>query len=260
MKLHYFLKWKAWFFPFCCTYRLFTSSTRSKIISSVAGQMIGSHVAVSSFMSYCCNSFHVLISTFVTEKLYLPQNNHWNIWTAAAKRKNQFGSFFTDLNSGCECEFSIPVLGSARRGLIFTGIQEGAKPGGLTPADKQSRVFHTMCHHAGFWWGGAGRRELTCGSGAFGGGRWEQLCPFLLFVLCFPLICIIVVPVPFVCCSVKLPLSRPTSFCLFLSILLRTPAWLFCCRPQPNHNIKYGSQACGGDNGRAEQRVLKQLS
>jgi len=27
------------------------------------------------------------------------------------------------------------------------------------------------------------------------------------FVLCFPLICIVVVPVPFVCCSVKLPLS-----------------------------------------------------
>jgi len=32
------------------------------------------------------------------------------------------------------------------------------------------------------------------------------------FLLCIPLICIIVVTVPFVCCSVKLPLSRPTSF------------------------------------------------
>jgi len=62
------------------------------------------------------------------------------------------------------------------------------------------------------------------------------------FVLCFLLICIIVVPVPFVCCSVKLPLARPTSFCLFLSILLHTPAWegvtawRFCCRVQPNQN------------------------
>jgi len=62
------------------------------------------------------------------------------------------------------------------------------------------------------------------------------------FVLCFLLICIVVVPVPFVCCSVKLPLSPPTAFCLFLPILLRTPAgggaaaWCFCCRPQPNHN------------------------
>jgi len=48
---------------------------------------------------------------------------------------------------------------------------------------------------------------------------------------------------PSVCCSVKLPLSRPTSFCLFLSILLRTPvgggaaAWRFCCRLQPNQNM-----------------------
>jgi len=33
------------------------------------------------------------------------------------------------------------------------------------------------------------------------------------FVLCFLLICI-VVAVPFVCCSVKLPLSRPISFLL----------------------------------------------
>jgi len=62
------------------------------------------------------------------------------------------------------------------------------------------------------------------------------------FVLCFLLTCIVVVPVPFVCCSVKLPLSRPTSFCLFLSILLCTLAeggaavWRFCCLPQPNHN------------------------
>ena len=48
---------------------------------------------------------------------------------------------------------------------------------------------------------------------------------------------------PFVCCSVKLSLYRPTSFCLFLSILLRTPtgggaaAWRFCCRRQskPKH-------------------------
>jgi len=81
------------------------------------------------------------------------------------------------------------------------------------------------------------------GSGAHcGGGRGERLCCAVCFVLCIPLSCIVVVPVTFVCCSVKLPLSRPTSFCLFLSILLRTPAgggaaaWCFCCRPQPNQN------------------------
>jgi len=40
-----------------------------------------------------------------------------------------------------------------------------------------------------------------------------------LFVLCILLISVIVVTVPFLCCSVKLPLSLPTSFCLFLSVL-----------------------------------------
>jgi len=33
---------------------------------------------------------------------------------------------------------------------------------------------------------------------------WALFC---WFVLCIPLFCIVVVPVPFVCCSVKLPLS-----------------------------------------------------
>jgi len=64
-----------------------------------------------------------------------------------------------------------------------------------------------------------------------------RLCSAGLFCI-FPFFCIVVVPVPFVCCSIKLPLSRPTSFCLFLSVLLCTPAgggvttWRFCCRPQ----------------------------
>ena len=49
------------------------------------------------------------------------------------------------------------------------------------------------------------------------------LC-ILLFVLYILLISIVVVTVHFIFCSVKLPLSRPTSFCLFLSILLPTPA------------------------------------
>jgi len=34
---------------------------------------------------------------------------------------------------------------------------------------------------------------------------------------------VVVVTVSFVCCSVILPLSPPTSFCLFLSFLLHTP-------------------------------------
>jgi len=121
-----------------------------------------------------------------------------------------------------------------------------------------------MCHHAGFQWGGVGRQELTRVSGARSVGPGE--CLSGLCGLCCVFTCIVVVTVPFVCCSVKLPLSRPTSFCLFLSILLHTltgggaAAGRFCCRLQPNHNIKSGAQAWGGDNGRAEQRVLKQLS
>jgi len=80
-----------------------------------------------------------------------------------------------------------------------------------------------MCGHAGLQWGGelGGRDSLTA---------WERAAAFqsrraalwvVRFVLCFPLICIVVVTVPLVCCSVKLPLSQPTGFCLFLSILLR---------------------------------------
>ena len=69
-------------------------------------------------------------------------------------------------------------------------------------------------------------------------GPRERVC----FFSCFFLICIIVVPVPSVCCSVKLPLCRPTSFRLLLAILLRTPAgggaavWRFCCWRQPNQH------------------------
>jgi len=93
--------------------------------------------------------------------------------------------------------------------------------------------------------GGMAWRELTHSSGArapFLSGRTALWV--VRFVSCFLLICIVVVAVPFICCSVKLPLSRPTSFCLFLSILLRTPAvggaaaWRFCCRlqPKPEHH------------------------
>jgi len=107
--------------------------------------------------------------------------------------------------------------------------------------------------------------KLGSGGGALGGGNSlmarEHAAPVrsgrvalwvVRFVLCILFICIVVVPVPSVCCSVKLPLSRPTCFCLFLSILLCTTvgggaaAWRFCCWPQPNHNIKFGAQRGAG--------------
>jgi len=109
---------------------------------------------------------------------------------------------------------------------------------------KQSPVFHTMGRRAGFRWGGQrGGNSLAAREGS-AAVRSERAGLFCGFVLCNPLFCI-VVPVLFVCCSVKLPLSRPTSFCLFLSILLRTPvgggaaAWRFCCRlqPKPKHHL-----------------------
>jgi len=93
---------------------------------------------------------------------------------------------------------------------------------------------------------------LGSGGGEWGGGNswlgsvqqrsWRAALWVVRFVLCFLLIGIVVAAVPSVCCSVKLPLSRPTSFCLVLSILLHTPGlggvatWCFCCRPQLNYN------------------------
>jgi len=120
------------------------------------------------------------------------------------------------------------VLGLARTGLIFTGLQEGAQPGGggWPHLAKQSPIFHTMWHHAGFRCGGAVRRERSRGLGGRGAsavresgclGRTVRCCVFSLSVSLLFLF-------PSVCCSVKLPLSRSTSFCLFLFILLRTPA------------------------------------
>jgi len=62
----------------------------------------------------------------------------------------------------------------------------------------------------------AARERVGCGAVRV------ALC-ILLFVLYIILIGIIDVTVHLICCSVKLPLSRPVSFCLFLSILLPTP-------------------------------------
>ena len=61
------------------------------------------------------------------------------------------------------------VLGLARTGLIFTGIQEGAQPGGggWPHLAKQSPVFYTMCRHGGFRWGGRrGGKALAAWVGA----------------------------------------------------------------------------------------------
>jgi len=158
-----------------------------------------------------------------------------------------------------------PGFGQDRVNFHRTPGRGTARGWGLTA--KQSRVFHTMCHHVGFWRRGKRRSGDSHAAGEHAAPALSRreglLCEF---VLCFLLICIVIVTVPFVCCSVKLPLSRPTGFCLFLSILLRTAAgggvaaWCFCCQRQLKPKLLFGVQEWGGDNGRAEQQVLKQLS
>ena len=74
------------------------------------------------------------------------------------------------------------VLVLARKGLIFTWSRKGQNWAGSPHLAKQNRVFHTMCCHAGFRWGIAGRRELTHGLGARDSSLGERLCG--LYGLC----------------------------------------------------------------------------
>jgi len=75
---------------------------------------------------------------------------------------------------------------------------------------------------------GSGRGEVARRKGVVAGESVGHravraaLC-VSLFILYILLIGIAVVTVCFVCCSIKLPLSGPMNFCLFLSILLPTP-------------------------------------
>jgi len=62
--------------------------------------------------------------------------------------------------------------------------------------------------------GQRGRNSLAVREGS-AAVRSERAGLFCGFVLCIPLFCVVVVPVPSVCCSVELPLSRPTGSCLF---------------------------------------------
>ena len=133
------------------------------------------------------------------------------------------------------CEAMCPgVLGSARTGLTFTGLQEGAQPGGLTPPGQTELGIPYPVVSRWVPVGAAGAHSLLgsvrrrCCSG-------DRVCFCRVFSLSVSLLFLF----PSVCCSVKLPLSRPTSFCLLLFILLHTPAgggaaaWRFCCQRQP---------------------------
>ena len=122
-------------------------------------------------------------------------------------------------------------------------MKEGTQPGGLTPSGQteQGIPYHVPPCWVPVGGSGAGGNSLVAQESSVVVRESGALC-VVWFVLCFLLICIVVVSVPFVFCPVKLPLSQPTSFCLFLSILLHTQAgggaavWRFGCRPQPNYN------------------------
>jgi len=60
--------------------------------------------------------------------------------------------------------------------------------------------------------GAAAGTHSRLGSAGCRSCRGERLSGSCGSLLCFLLICIVVVTVLFVCCSVKLPLSRPTGF------------------------------------------------
>jgi len=131
----------------------------------------------------------------------------------------------------------------ARTGLIFTGLQEEAQPGSGVDPTWPNRARCSIPCDAGFRWGGRhGGNSLAAREHAAPvRSERERVCFCRVFSLSVSLLFLF----PSVCCSVKLPLSRPTSFCLFLSILLHTlvgggaAAWCFCCRrqPKPKHPV-----------------------
>jgi len=103
------------------------------------------------------------------------------------------------------------VLGSARTGLMFTRSQEGTQLGWLTQTGQTEQGIQ---YHVPSCWvlvgELAGGKAVTARECAGHRAVRVALC-ISLFVLYILFISIVVVTVPFVCCSVKLPLSRPTS-------------------------------------------------
>jgi len=97
------------------------------------------------------------------------------------------------------------ALGLARTGLIFTRIQEGTQPVGLTQAGQTEQGIPYNVPSCRVAAGGerSGRKSAAA-RGRVVAVVGESGSLFCWFVLCVLLICIVVVPVPFVCCSVKL--------------------------------------------------------
>ena len=117
----------------------------------------------------------------------------------------------------------VSVLGLTRTGLILTGLQEGAQPGGggWPHLAKQSPVFHTMWRWVPVGGGRRGRNSLTARehaapvlserAGLFC-GLFCHVFSLSVSLLLFPLFAVLL----------NCPYPDPPVFCLFISILLRT--------------------------------------
>jgi len=136
------------------------------------------------------------------------------------------------------------VLGSARTGLIFTRIQEGAQPGGLTPPGQTELGIP---YHVPSCWvlvgvSGAGETHSWLGSVRRRSCPGERLCRLGGLCCVFSLSVLLLFLFPLFAVLLNCPYPDPPVFCLFLSVLLRTPAgagvaaWRFCCRSQPNQD------------------------
>ena len=106
-----------------------------------------------------------------------------------------------------------------------------------------------MCHHPRCWVGELAGGSLITAQECAGHWAVRESCSVYLLVL----ICIIVVTVRFLHCSVKLSLSWPTNFAFFFrfsSLLRRGEGWqsnrvVLCCWLGPNH-----------DTGKSKQHLI----
>jgi len=138
------------------------------------------------------------------------------------------------------------VLGSARTGLIFTRIQEGTQPGGLT---QPGQTEQGIPYHVPSCWVPVGgeleggnsvvARERTAVTAAVGeSGSVRFCCLFCVFSLSVSLLLLF----PLFAVLLNCPYPDPpvsAYFFPFSSAPQRgggAATWRFCCRPQPNYN------------------------
>jgi len=131
-------------------------------------------------------------------------------WAAALHELLQCASFPQDV-----VLHKLPVLGLARTGLIFTRIQEGAQPGGLTQP-QPGQTEPGIPYHVPSRWVPVGE-SWAAGTHSWAPVRSARTAVWVVrFVLCFLLICIIVVPVPCVAVLLNCPYpDPPVSACFF---------------------------------------------